>query len=62
MTSIKIDKKQDEEEEDVPQVDFFADMVPEFKHPPQIRIRCNDGGTPPLTGGRLGVDTNYNVS
>ena len=61
MTSIKIDKKE-EEEDGTPQIDFFADMVPEFKQPAQIRIRCNDGTPPPSANNRLGVDANFNVS
>ena len=65
MTSVKIDKKNEEpEEEEAPPVDFFADMVPEFKQPAQIRIRSTSTDVIPQTtaSSRLAVDTNFDVS
>jgi hypothetical protein len=64
MTSVKVDKKNEETEEEAPQVDFFADMVPEFKQPAQIRIRSTSNDTvPPTTAtSRLALDTNFDVS
>lgn len=61
MTAVKVDGK--EEDAPPPQVDFFADMVPEFKQPAQIRVR--GPGTPPLSAGgaasRLSMDSVFNV-
>ena len=64
MTSVKVDKKNEEAEEEPPQVDFFADMVPEFKQPAQIRIRSTSNDIPPqtTTSSRLALDTNFDVS
>ena len=64
MTSVKIDKKNEEPEEEAPPVDFFADMVPEFKQPAQIRIRSTSTDVIPQTNtsSRLAVDTNFDVS
>lgn len=65
MTSVKVDKKKEEpeEEEEAPPVDFFADMVPQFKQPAQIRIRSTSSDVPPQTvsSSRLAVDTNFDV-
>ena len=59
-----MDKKNEEAEEEPPQVDFFADMVPEFKQPAQIRIRSTSNDIPPqtTTSSRLALDTNFDVS
>ena len=63
MTGVQIDKKNEETEEEPPQVDFFADMVPEFKQPAQIRIRSTSNDVAPQTSSsRLTVDTSFDVS
>lgn len=63
MTGVQIDKKNEETEEEPPQVDFFADMVPEFKQPAQIRIRSTSNDVAPQTSSssRLTVDTSFDV-
>lgn len=63
MTSIVVDKKDEGETPPPPQIDFFADMVPEFKQPAQIRIRTSNdsNGTQPPSS-RFAVDTAFNVT
>ena len=56
MTSVVVDKQ--EEPKQQPEVDFFADMVPEFKQPTQIRIRSNNDNSPPVIHSRLNADAN----
>lgn len=60
MTSIVVDKKQDILVPDVapPEQDFFADMIPKFKQPTQIRLQSAPAAK--LTS-RLAVDNSFGM-
>jgi len=60
MTSIVVDKKQDNIQPDVvqPEQDFFADMIPKFKQPQQIRLQSAPAAK--LTS-RLAVDNSFGM-
>eukprot|EP00116_Pleurobrachia_bachei_P015107 sb/3475369/ len=60
MVSVVVDKKQEDEQiQEQQEPDFFADMVPKFKAPPQIRIRTSEDGSG--GGNKFAVDNSFTM-